>query len=35
MKTQPSPTLQIMHEFNQAFVQHDGSLLENIKEKRS
>jgi SnoaL-like domain len=30
MKTQPSQTLQILQRFNQAFVQHDGSLLENL-----
>ena len=30
METQPSQTLQIMHRFNQAFVQHDGSLLDDL-----
>jgi len=30
MKAQPSQTLQILQRFNQAFVQHDGSLLENL-----
>jgi ketosteroid isomerase-like protein len=30
MKTQPSQTLQILQRFNQAFVQHDGSLLEDL-----
>jgi ketosteroid isomerase-like protein len=30
MKAQPSETLQIMQRFNQAFVQHDGALLENL-----
>jgi ketosteroid isomerase-like protein len=30
MKAQPSQTLQIMQRFNQAFVQHDGSLLEDL-----
>lgn len=30
MKAQPSQTLQIMQRFNQAFVQHDGSLLEGL-----
>jgi hypothetical protein len=30
MKAQPSPTLQILQRFNQAFVQHDGSLLEDL-----
>jgi hypothetical protein len=27
MEAQPSQTLQILQRFNQAFVQHDGSLL--------
>jgi ketosteroid isomerase-like protein len=30
METRPSPTLQIMQRFNQAFVQHDGSLLDGL-----
>ncbi len=31
MKAQiPSQTLQIMHRFNQAFVQHDGALLDDL-----
>ena len=30
MKAQPSQTLQILQRFNQAFVQHDPSLLENL-----
>jgi len=30
MKAQPSQTLQILQRFNQAFVQHDGSLLEDL-----
>ena len=30
MDTRPSQTLQIMQRFNQAFVQHDGSLLEGL-----
>lgn len=30
METQPSQTLQIIQRFNQAFVQHDGSLLDDL-----
>ena len=30
METRQSPTLQIMQRFNHAFVQHDGSLLDNL-----
>ena len=30
MKAQPSRTLQIVQRFNQAFVHHDASLLENL-----
>lgn len=30
MKAQPSHTLQILQRFNEAFVQHDGSLLEDL-----
>jgi ketosteroid isomerase-like protein len=30
MQTRPSPTLQIIQQFNQAFLQHDGSLLEDL-----
>jgi ketosteroid isomerase-like protein len=30
METRPSSTLQIMQRFNQAFVQHDGSLLDDL-----
>ena len=30
MKAQPSQTLQIMQQFNQAFVQHDASLLDDL-----
>ena len=30
MKAQPSQTLQILQQFNEAFVQHDGSLLEDL-----
>jgi ketosteroid isomerase-like protein len=30
METRPSQTLQIMQRFNQAFVQHDGSLLDDL-----
>jgi ketosteroid isomerase-like protein len=30
METRPSPTLQIMQRFNQAFMQHDGSLLDDL-----
>jgi hypothetical protein len=30
MKAQPSQTLQILQRFNQAFVQHDGSLLGDL-----
>jgi ketosteroid isomerase-like protein len=30
MRTQPSTTLQILQCFNQAFVQHDASLLEGL-----
>ena len=30
MKAQPSRTLQILQRFNQAFVQHDASLLEDL-----
>jgi ketosteroid isomerase-like protein len=30
MKAQPSQTLQILQRFNQAFMQHDGSLLEDL-----
>lgn len=30
MKAQPSQTLQILQRFNQAFVQHDGSMLEDL-----
>ncbi|MGH8177057.1 MAG: nuclear transport factor 2 family protein [Steroidobacter sp.] len=30
MKAQPSQTLQILQRFNQAFVQHDGSLIEHL-----
>jgi ketosteroid isomerase-like protein len=30
MKAQPSQTLQILQQFNQAFVQYDGSLLDNL-----
>jgi ketosteroid isomerase-like protein len=30
METKPSQTLQIMHRFNRAFVQHDGSLLDDL-----
>jgi ketosteroid isomerase-like protein len=30
MKTRPSQTLQIMQRFNQAFVQHDASLLDGL-----
>jgi ketosteroid isomerase-like protein len=30
MKTQPSQTLQIIQQFNQAFLQHDASLLDDL-----
>ena len=30
MKAQPSQTLQILQRFNQAFIEHDGSLLEHL-----
>ena len=30
MKAQPSRTLQVLQRFNQAFQQHDGSLLEDL-----
>ena len=30
METRPSQTLQIIQRFNQAFVQHDGSLLDDL-----
>ena len=30
MKAQPSPTLQVLQRFNDAFVEHDGSLLEDL-----
>lgn len=30
MQAQSSATLQIMHKFNRAFVEHDGTLLENM-----
>ena len=30
MQTRPSQTLQIIQQFNQAFVQHDASLLDNL-----
>jgi ketosteroid isomerase-like protein len=30
METRPSRTLQIIQRFNQAFVQHDGSLLDDL-----
>lgn len=30
MKTQPSQTLQILQQFNQASLQHDASLLEDL-----
>ena len=30
MENRPSQTLQIMQRFNQAFVQHDGSLLDDL-----
>jgi SnoaL-like domain len=30
MEAQPSQTLQILQRFNQAFVQHDGSLLGDL-----
>jgi hypothetical protein len=30
MKAKPSQTLQILQRFNRAFVQHDGSLLEDL-----
>jgi ketosteroid isomerase-like protein len=30
MKAQPSQTLQILQRFNQAFLQHDASLLEDL-----
>ena len=30
METRPSQTLQVIQRFNQAFVQHDGSLLEDL-----
>jgi ketosteroid isomerase-like protein len=30
METRPSQTLQIIQRFNQAFVQHDGSLLDGL-----
>src|SRR3990170_3712300 len=30
METRPSQTLQIMQRFNQAFVQHDASLLDDL-----
>ena len=30
METRPSQTLQIMQRFNHAFVQHDGSLLDDL-----
>src|ERR1044072_630715 len=30
METRPSQTLQIMQRFNQAFLQHDGSLLDGL-----
>jgi ketosteroid isomerase-like protein len=30
METQSSQTLQIMQRFNQAFLQHDGSLLDDL-----
>ena len=30
MKAQPSRTLQILQRFNQAFVEHDGSLLDDL-----
>jgi ketosteroid isomerase-like protein len=30
MKTQSPPTLQILQRFNQAFAQHDGSLLTDL-----
>jgi ketosteroid isomerase-like protein len=30
MKSQPSQTLQILQRFNQAFIEYDGSLLEDL-----
>lgn len=30
METRPSQTLQVIQRFNQAFVQHDGSLLDDL-----
>jgi ketosteroid isomerase-like protein len=30
METRPSQTLQIIQQFNQAFVQHDASLLDDL-----
>ena len=30
MKAQPSPTLQILRQFNQAFVDHDATLLDGL-----
>ena len=30
METRPSRTLQVLQRFNQAFVQHDGALLDDL-----
>lgn len=30
METRPSQTLQVIQRFNQAFMQHDGSLLDDL-----